>query len=134
MSKDVQESELRRIIEAVEIESASTVIFDGQWFTISETERIRSDEKGCHPMVVRLQELLYARCYCRPFQPGRVLPVHCRLDRAFRRGPDAFLDGVSDTSDRLAYVKRSFADFEIRMETPYLNPGSVDHYPPLEDL
>jgi len=29
MSKDVQESELRRIIEAVEIESASTVIFDG---------------------------------------------------------------------------------------------------------
>ena len=46
----------------------------------------------------------------------------------------AFLDGVSDTSDRLAYVKRSFADFEIRMETPYLNPGSVDHYPPLEDL
>lgn len=29
MSKDVQESELRRIIEAVEIESAITVIFDG---------------------------------------------------------------------------------------------------------
>ena len=74
MSKDVQESELRRIIEAVEIESASTVIFDGQWFTISETERIRSDEKGCHPMVDRLQELLCARCYCRPL---RIFDQHC---------------------------------------------------------
>lgn len=92
--------DLRRIIEAAQIESAETVIFDGQRFTIADGDEAESCRPASQPLVTRLQELLYTRCYCRTFFPGQVSPSLCGLDRALaQRLTEAASRPVGDDRD-----------------------------------